>query len=80
MNNKETYLVITPFFPSEDSFVGSYVYDQINEIRKQTEFHIEIVKLVPFSSNDKDYIFNGFRVSIFKVLDLPFFILPDELI
>ena len=76
MNNKETYLVMTPFFPSEESFVGSYVYDQINEIRKQTEFHIEIVKLVPFYSNDKDYIFNGFRVSIFKVLDLPFFIFP----
>ncbi len=76
MNNKETYLVITPFFPSADSFVGSYVYDQINEIRKQSEFHIEIVKLVSFFSAEKDYIFKGFRVSVFKVLDIPFFIFP----
>ena len=68
--------MITPFFPSEDSFVGSYVYDQINEIRKQSEFHIEIVKLVSFFSTEKDYIFKGFRVSVFKVLDIPFFIFP----
>ena len=76
MTNKETYLVITPFFPSEDSFVGSYIYDQINEIRKQSEFHIEIVKLVSFFSAEKNYIFKGFRVSVFKVLDIPFFIFP----
>ena len=76
MNNKDTYLVITPFFPSENSFVGSYVYDQVNEIRKQSKFHIEIVKLVSFFSTEKDYIFKGFRVSVFKVLDIPFFIFP----
>jgi len=76
LNNKETYLVITPFFPSEDAFVGSYVYDQINEICKQSEFHIEIVKLVSFFSTEKDYIFKGFRVSVFKVIDIPFFIFP----
>ena len=29
MNKEGTYLVITPFFPSNKSFVGSYVYDQI---------------------------------------------------
>lgn len=68
--------MITPFFPSEDAFVGSYVYDQINEICKQSEFHIEIVKLVSFFSTEKDYIFKGFRVSVFKVIDIPFFIFP----
>lgn len=76
MNNKETYLVITPFFPSADSFIGSYVYDQINEIRKQSEFHIEIVKTVSLFSSEKDYEFNSFKVSIFKTIDFPFFIFP----
>ena len=66
--------MITPFFPSADSFFGSYVYDQINEICKQSEFHIEIVKLVSFFSTEKDYIFKGFRVSVFKVIDIPFLI------
>ena len=76
MKNKHTYLVITPFFPSHDSFVGSYIFDQVNEIRKQTEFVIRIVKIVSLFSSEKDYDFNGFKVSVFKIIDFPFFILP----
>ena len=76
MKNKHTYLVITPFFPSYDSFVGSYIFDQVNEIRKQTEFVIRIVKIVSLFSSEKDYDFNGFKVSVFKIIDFPFFILP----
>ncbi len=37
MESKKTYLVLTPFFPSNNSFVGSYVFDQINKIKKQSE-------------------------------------------
>ena len=42
-NSNETYLVITPFFPSNQSFVGSYIYDQVVEINKQTDYNIKIV-------------------------------------
>ena len=76
MKNKHTYLVITPFFPSIDSFVGSYIFDKSNEIRKQTEFDVRIVKTVSLFSSEKDYEFNGFKVSIFKTIDFPFFIFP----
>ena len=76
MSNKGTYLVITPFFPSEESFVGSYIFDQINEIRNQSDFTIEVIKVVSFFSGEKDYEYKGFKVKIFKVLDLPFFIFP----
>jgi glycosyltransferase involved in cell wall biosynthesis len=68
--------VITPFFPSNNSFVGSYIFDQVNEIRKQTEFDVRIVKTVSLFSSEKDYEFNGFKVSIFKTIDFPFFIFP----
>ena len=68
--------MITPFFPSIDSFVGSYIFDKSNEIRKQTEFDVRIVKTVSLFSSEKDYEFNGFKVSIFKTIDFPFFILP----
>ena len=37
MESKKTYLVLTPFFPSDEGHVGSYIFDQINEIRKQSE-------------------------------------------
>ena len=68
--------MITPFFPSDNSFVGSYVFDQVNEIRNQCDYKIEIVKVVSFFSLEKNYEFGGFRVRIFKVFDLPYFIFP----
>lgn len=68
--------MITPFFPSIDSFVGSYIFDNSNEIRKQTEFDVRIIKTVSLFSSEKDYEFNGFKVSIFKTIDFPFFIFP----
>ena len=76
MNKNGTYLVITPFFPSNESFVGSYIYDQINEIRNQSDFTIEVVKVVSVFSTEKDYEYKGFRVNIFKLLDIPYFIFP----
>jgi hypothetical protein len=72
----KTYLVITPFFPSNKSFVGSYIFDQLNEIRKQSDFNIEIVKVASLFSNEKDYFFKDFSVRIFKIIDFPFFIFP----
>ena len=76
MDNKKTYLVITPFFPSKNSFVGSYIFDQINEIRNQSDFNIKVIKLVSAFSVEKDYKFEGFEIMIFRVMDLPFFISP----
>ena len=76
MNKDGTYLVITPFFPSNESFVGSYVYDQIAEIKNQSNFSIEIVKVVSYFSSESDYEFNGFKVNIFKTFDFPYFIYP----
>ena len=76
MNNKPTYLVLTPFFPSKDNFVGSFINDQLSELRSQINFNFEIIKLVSFFSNEKDYSYNKFNVRIFKVIDFPFFIFP----
>ena len=76
MRKKKIFLVITPFFPSINSFVGSYVFDQVNEIRNQTNFNIEVIKVVSSFSSEKDYEFKGFRVHIFKLFDIPFFIFP----
>ena len=76
MKNDNVYLVITPFFPSNKSFVGSYIFDQLNEIRKQSSFNIELVKVSSIFSDEKDYSFKGFYVRIFKTIDFPFFIFP----
>lgn len=76
MDNKNIYLVITPFFPSSNTFVGSYIFDQLNEIRKQSIFNIKVVKVVSLFSTEKDYVFKGFSVDIFRTIDFPFFIFP----
>ena len=76
MKNKNTYLVVAPFFPSNESFVGSYIFDQVNELRNQTNFNIEIIKTVSVFSFEKDYSFKGFNVHIFKTIDFPYFIFP----
>ncbi len=76
MIKQNIYLVITPFFPSNESFVGSFVYDQVKEIKQQSNFTIEIVKVVSYFSPDSNYEFNGFKVKIFKTFDFPYFIFP----
>ena len=76
MLRKGTYLIITPFFPSKESHNGSYIYDQINEIKNQTNFNIRVIKVVSLFSTEINYEYNGFKVSILKMLDIPFFILP----
>ena len=76
MSKSITYLVVTPFFPSNESFVGSYIFDQLYEIRKQSNFDIVLVKIVSPFSCEKDYSFKNFKVKIFKTFDFPFFIFP----
>ena len=50
MLNQGTYLVVTPFFPTMGSHNGSFIYDQINEIRNQANFDIRVIKVVSLFS------------------------------
>ena len=71
------FLVITPFFPSEDSFRGSYIYDQVNEIRKQTGVKITVIRLYSFLDKDAHlYNYDGIDCVPFVVYDIPSFVLP----
>ena len=76
MSAIQKYLILTPYFPSTENHVGSYIYDQARTIQNLSNYKVEVVKFVGVSSLEKDYIFKGIRVHIFKVIDIPFFILP----
>jgi len=76
MINKKTYLIITPYFPSEFSHVGSYVYDQAKAIKDTGHFVVKVIKIVSLFSKEKDYKFNDISVEVFRTIDFPFFILP----
>ena len=67
------YVIITPYFPSKESHIGSYIYDQAKAISNTKEYKVRIIKLVSFFSTEKDYNYQDFDVKVFKVFDLPFF-------
>lgn len=76
MENKKKYIIISPLFPSDESHVGSYVYDQAKTIIDLQKYDVKVIKITSVFTSEKDYIFKGIEVKIFKVLDLPFFIFP----
>lgn len=70
---KNKYICITPFFPSKNSCEGIFIYDQILEIKKQTNLDVLIIKLSSIYKNEDSYKYKGITVHIFKLLDLPRF-------
>jgi len=76
MENKKQYIIISPFFPNDTNHAGSYVYDQVKTLIDITNYDVKVIKVVSIFSNEKDYLFKGIKVKIFRVLDLPFFIFP----
>lgn len=71
-----SYLVITPFFPSKDNFRGPYVLDQVKAIEKQSDYQVIVLKPKSLFSNLQDYEFEGVKVHYFKRVVLPSNILP----
>jgi len=76
MENKKQYIIISPFFPNDNNHAGSYVYDQAKTLIDITNYDVKVIKVVSIFSNEKDYIFRGIKVKIFRVFDFPFFIFP----
>jgi glycosyltransferase involved in cell wall biosynthesis len=76
MENKKQYIIISPFFPNDNNHAGSYVYDQAKTLIDITNYDIKVIKVVSIFSNEKDYLFRGIKVKIFRVFDFPFFIFP----
>lgn len=74
--NKKFYIVITPFFPSEESFRGPFVYDQVNAIRKSGKY-AEVMVFKPYNYLKKasnSYEYKGIKVYTFPTLQLPSYI------
>ena len=68
-----TYIVVTPFFPSPTSWRGAYCLDFVKALRTaRPEMHVEV--FVPGAG--KDYEIDGVEVHRFKVKHLPSNIFP----
>ena len=69
------YIQITPFFPSEESFFGPYIYDQVKALKEVSDYEVIVIKL-SISGGDEDYDYQGIRVHQVKLWDLPSNFLP----
>lgn len=72
---KQYYIVITPFFPDKNSFRGAFIYDQVNAIQHNSNYQVIVFKPKPFSSQEKDYVYNGIQVYLFHDIQMPSYIL-----
>jgi len=79
MKSKKIYLEVTPFFPTPTRFYGPYIYDQVKAIERNSNYEVIVIKTVSFFDKyhpKEHYEYNGVKVYVFKVLDLPFSLFP----
>ncbi len=72
MDKKPYYLVVTPFFPSPDSWRGAYCYDFVRALQRTGRYDVRV--FVPGRGPDYDY--QGVCVHRFPVRMLPSAVLP----
>ena len=75
---RNVYLQITPFFPSESDFRGAYIFDQVQAIKDNSNYQVIVIKVLSLfdKADTKPYLYQGIYVYPFKVIDLPFAIIP----
>mgnify|MGYP001159807588 CR=1 FL=1 len=72
------YIVITPFFPSSNSFRGTYLLDQVKAIKSNSNYNLLVIILSPFlAKSEGEYFIEGVHCKTFKIIDFPSFILPS---
>lgn len=70
--SKPIYIYITPFFPEPGRHYGSYGYDFVQALKRNSDYDVRV--FVPGKGNDYD--FEGCHVYRFPVKHLPSAILP----
>lgn len=76
MQNKKIYLVITPFFPSEASFRGPYIYDQVKALMKDGRYQVVVMMPHQFYKKESDYDYDGVHIYRFASYCLPTNVYP----
>ena len=69
MSKNNYYLCVTPFFPSPNDWRGSYVYDQVKAIQRNSDYEVVVFK--EGGKNDSDYEIGGIKVYRYRIRALP---------
>lgn len=68
---KPVYLVVTPFFPSKEAVYGSYVYDQVKAIGRNSDFEVLVFRPSSIGGKQSFYEYDGIKVFLFHSLFMP---------
>ena len=71
---KQYYIIITPFFPNNNSFRGAFIYDQVRAIAKNSNYEVVVFKSKSIISGEKDYVYRGIQVYLFDDIQMPSYI------
>jgi glycosyltransferase involved in cell wall biosynthesis len=71
----QKYVVLTPFFPTEEDFYGPFIYDQVMAMKELGHHEVIVIKLVG-SGVDCIYNYQGVSVYQIKLIDFPSYIFP----
>lgn len=74
------YIIITPFFPSPNSFRGPFVYDYVRAIQR-LDFFDNVIVMVPTNvlNVQEGYTYQGIRVYYFPMINMPSYIFNGTL-
>lgn len=68
---KPYYIVITPFFPTPESFRGPYIYDQVRAIMKTDNYEVIVFKPKSWNESREFYEYEGVKVHLFSSFQMP---------
>lgn len=70
--NKRIYIYVTPYFPKEGRHFGSYGYDFVQALRRNSDFDVRVF----VAGDGSEYDFEGCHVYQFPVKNLPSALFP----
>lgn len=73
---RSIYLVVTDLFPTQGSFRGPYVYDQVKALERDGRYEVIVVRPTSWIHHEVDYEYEGVKVHRFVTYDLPSNIWP----
>lgn len=68
---RSIYICITPFFPSNDNWRGSYILDQVKAIKRNSNYEVIVFRCCGLGSRKEEYEIDGIKVYYTPALFTP---------
>lgn len=79
MSHPRYYIIVTPFFPTHDSFRGPFIYDQVKALMRVRDYEVVVFKPTSLSDKRRYYEYDGIKVYLFPMLQSPSYLFNGSL-